>query len=173
MGGSGMRVIVVRHGIAQDRDEFAKTGQDDGERPLTKEGRRKMREAAAGLRVILKQIDVLASSPLVRAKQTAEIVREVYGGELAVAEVAALEPAKPVNAVLHWLQGQPGDATVALIGHEPQLSTLVSWLLSGEQRGFIEMRKGSACLLEFDRETKAGGAKLLWMLKPSHLRDLG
>jgi phosphohistidine phosphatase len=114
----------------------------------------------------------LASSPLVRAKQTAEILRQAYGAELKVTEIAALEPAKPVNAVLHWLQGQPAEATVALVGHEPQLGMLVSWLLSGDQRVFTPLRKGSACLLEFQKEIKAGGATLVWMLKPSHLRGL-
>ena len=168
-----MRVVVIRHAIAEDRDDFAKTGRDDAERPLTKEGRRKMRAAAAGLRTLVKRIDVLATSPLVRARQTAEIVREAYGGELETAEVPALEPAKPVNAVLHWLQGQPAEATVGLVGHEPQLGMLVSWLLTGEQRAFVELRKGSASLLEFDGEVKAGGAKLAWMLKPSQLRALG
>src|SRR5688500_2542867 len=105
-----MRVVVIRHAIAEDQDEFAKTGRGDGERSLTKEGRRKMRAGAAGLRTIVEQIDVLAASPLERAKQTAEIVREAYGDSLKTTEVAALEPTKPVNAVLHWLQGQTAEA---------------------------------------------------------------
>ena len=58
-----MTLLIIRHGIAMDRDEFAKTCPDDGLRPLTKEGRKKMRQAAAGLKSIIKAIDVLVSTP--------------------------------------------------------------------------------------------------------------
>jgi phosphohistidine phosphatase len=172
-----MRLLVIRHAIAE---EDAGAGKDDSARQLTKGGRIKMRAAAAGLVKLVESIDVLASSPLMRAVETAKIVAEVYAkkgagenaGTLKVAQVAALEPAKPVNALLHWLQGQQADATIAIVGHEPHLGTVISWLLSGEQRSFVKPRKGSACLLEFERDVKAGSATLQWMLKPSQLRKL-
>jgi phosphohistidine phosphatase len=131
-----------------------------------------MRDAAEGLRRVVKKIDVLASSPLARAVQTAEIVGKAYDGKK-VMQVDTLKPGKALKGVLQWVQGQPGGATVALVGHEPQLGMLVSWLLSGQQRSFVEMRKGSACLLAFDEQVKAGSGRLLWLLKPSQLRDLG
>jgi phosphohistidine phosphatase len=168
-----MRVLVIRHAIAEDTREFAKTGREDGARPLTKEGRAKMREGAAGLVKLVPQLDVLATSPLARAIETAEIVAKAYGGATRVQQVAALTPTKPVNALLHWLQGQPPAATVAVIGHEPHLGVFVSWLLTGLQESFIELKKGSACLLELEKDVKAGRARLLWALKPGHLRDLG
>ena len=108
----------------------------------------------------------------VRARETAEIVAEAYAG-MKVATVDELKPGKPVKSVLSWLQGQPADATVAVVGHEPQLGMLISFLLAGDRkRSFVEVRKGSACLLEFPDQVKAGGAVLQWMLKPSQLRDL-
>ena len=163
-----MRVLVIRHAIAED----PRDGQSDAERALTKAGRRKMREAAAGLRRVVEHIDVLGASPLVRAAQTAEIVSKAYDG-LAVSVVEALKPGKPLKSVLQWIQGHPADATVALVGHEPQLGLLVSWLLSGEQRrSFVRFRKGGACLLSFDESVKAGTAMLEWMLKSSEMRDL-
>ena len=175
-----MRLIVVRHAIAQERQETAKAGRADAERRLTRAGRARMRAGAAGLARLVERIDVLAASPLVRAAQTAEIVRKAFdgrgsgGGGPAVARVTALSPGKPVDAVLHWLQGQRADATIAIVGHEPQLGRLVSWLLSGEQqRAFVELKKGSACLLEFEGMVKAGAATLLWMIKPSQLRRIG
>ena len=162
-----MRVLIIRHAIAEERAD----GGDEA-RALTDEGRRKMRAAADGLRRVVKHIDVLASSPLVRAVQTAEVVARAYEGKKIVrAEV--LKPGKTLKGVLGWVQGQPGDATVALVGHEPQLGMLASWLLSGERRSFVPLRKGSACLLEFTERVTAGGGELLWMLKPSQLRDLG
>ncbi len=75
-----MRLLVIRHGPAGDRDEFAKTGKDDSERPLTTDGKAKMRRAARGLRALVPHIDVLASSSHVRAHQTARIVAGAYPG---------------------------------------------------------------------------------------------
>ena len=162
-----MRVLIIRHAVAEERAD----GGDEA-RALTGDGRRKLRAGAGGLRRLVKRIDVLASSPLVRAVQTAEILSKAYGGKKVV-RVDVLKPGKPLKGVLQWVQGQPGDATVALVGHEPQLGMLVSWLLSGERRSFVPMRKGSACLLEFAEQVTPGSGKLLWMLKPSQLRDLG
>ena len=166
-----MRVLVIRHAIAEDKDEFAKTGRDDRERPLTSPGRRKMRKAAAGIRELVNRVDTLASSSLTRAVETAEIISAAWHG-IGFTQIASLEPDKPVAEVLDWLRMQPAGATVAIVGHEPQLSLLVSWLLSGQEQRFAELRKGSACLLQFDAEVAAGGATLQWMLKPSHLRAL-
>jgi phosphohistidine phosphatase len=163
-----MRLVVIRHAIAEE----TRAGQADAERALTKAGRRKMCEAAAGLRLLLGEIDALGSSPLLRAMQTADILRKTYDG-LTIATVDALKPGKPLKAVLQWVQGLPADSTVALVGHEPQLGLLVSWLLSGEQRrSFVQFRKGGACLLSFEKTVKAGNATLEWTLKPSQMRNL-
>ncbi len=164
-----MRLLIIRHAIAEDLG--ADDDRDDAERRLTRRGRRRMRAAAAGLTNVIDHVDVLASSPLVRADQTAQIVSKAFGG-LHVTRIEVLAN-KPVRDVLRWVQGQAADATVALVGHEPQLGLLVSWLLSGEQRSFVKFRKGGACLLEFVRSVKAGRATLLWMLSPRALRKLG
>src|SRR5689334_21278871 len=104
-----MRLVVIRHGIAVEPEDAAKEKLADAERPLTKEGRKRMRDAAGGLSRELERIDVLASSPLVRARQTAAIVAEAYGGKLKIATLGELTPGKPVKAVLQWLQGQAAD----------------------------------------------------------------
>lgn len=172
-----MRLLIIRHGIAVELDESAKEKMTDAERPLTKPGLKKMRTAARGLARVVDRIDVLASSPLVRARQTAEIVGEALGG-MKVATADVLKPGKPVKSVLQWLQGQCGskseDMTIAVVGHEPQCGMLISYLLAGDRRrSFVDVRKGSATLLAFPEQVKAGGAMLQWMLKPSQLRDLG
>ena len=167
-----MRLVIIRHAIAVELDESSKQKLSDAERPLTKPGRKKMCAAARGLAQVIDHIDVLASSPLVRAQQTAEIVAEAFDG-LKIATVDELKPGKPAKAVLQWLQGQPADATIAVVGHEPQLGMLISYLLAGDRkRAFVDVRKGSATLLEFPEQVKAGGAMMQWMLKPSQLRDL-
>ena len=166
-----MRIVIIRHGIAEDQETFAKSGQEDALRPLTKQGRQKLRKAAGGLKQIVPAIDMIASSPLLRAAQTAEIISEAYD-KTRILQIAALAPRKPPAALLDWLNAHRSEATVALIGHEPHLSTVLSWLLTGLQESFIVLKKGGAALIEIDAPVAAGRAKLLWMLKPSQLRAL-
>jgi phosphohistidine phosphatase len=166
-----MRLLVIRHGVAGDRDEFAFTGRPDAERPLTRDGRTKMKRAAAGLRLIVDELSLIATSPHVRAVQTAEIVADAFGGmELTIVEELAPECA-PDN-LLPWLRSHDDDVTIAVVGHEPHLGFLVGWLLTGRHENFLEMKKGAAVMLEFDDPPMAGTARLLWALAPSHLRRL-
>ncbi|HEX4469200.1 MAG TPA: phosphoglycerate mutase family protein, partial [Gemmatimonadaceae bacterium] len=74
-----MDLLVIRHAIAEDKERFAASGRNDDLRPLTEEGRSKMRRAAQGLRTVVGRIAHLASSPLVRARETAEIVAPALG----------------------------------------------------------------------------------------------
>jgi phosphohistidine phosphatase len=85
-----MKVLIIRHAIAEERDDFARTGKDDRLRPLTDEGRKKMKQAARGLKALVPEIDLLATSPLTRAAQTAAVLDSVYGGlsEVEIEELA-------------------------------------------------------------------------------------
>ena len=167
-----MDLVVVRHAIAEDRDGFARTGRDDDERPLTEDGRRKMERAARGLVRLVPKLDALCSSPLVRAVQTAEIVAAAYGA-IDVEQVSVLSGGSSPQEVVAWLQGRKAADTVAIVGHEPDLSTLVSFLLAGTDDAFIEMKKGAVCLLEFSGKPAAGEAILRWSVAPRQLRMLG
>lgn len=164
-----MDLLIIRHAIATERD--AHSGADDDARPLTDEGRKKMRRVAQGLRTIVPKIAVLASSPLVRARETAEIVADAYGG-LPVEAVPALRPATPPAALADWLNHRETDEVVAVVGHEPHLSTTVGWLLSGTPRSLIELKKGAACVLAADQTWGPGTAILRWALSPGQLRAL-
>ena len=166
----GMQLLILRHAIAVDRDEFARTGKDDRLRPLTDDGRKRMKLGARGLRRLVPEIDLLATSSLTRAAQTAAVVDSVYGG-LKEVEIEELAPeAAPVD-FLRWLKKQK-VACVAIVGHEPGVSHILSWLLLGSERRIFSFRKGGACLLEFPGEVGAGGATLLWALTPAQLRAL-
>jgi phosphohistidine phosphatase len=170
-----LRVLIVRHGLAGDATSFAKTGRPDGERPLTKEGRRKMRKVAKGLTDLIPGIRTIASSPLVRASETADILLKQFAraGEAPQSmQLAALAPGRPAGQVLGWLADRPRDGVVALVGHEPYLSQFVCWTLTGLRESFIEMKKGAACLLEFEQDVRPGRAKLLWALRPGQLRSI-
>ena len=165
-----MKLLVIRHAIAEEREDFARTGKDDRLRPLTEDGRKKMKQAAKGLREMEPEIGLLATSPLTRAAQTAAILDSVYGG-LNEVEIKELSPEAKPSDFLRWLRKQKAD-TLAVVGHEPSLSLIVSWLLTGTERRIIAMRKGGACLLEFPDEIGAGTATLIWALTPAQLRAL-
>ena len=167
-----MELLVIRHGVAEEREEFAATGKDDSLRPLTKEGRWKMERGAKALRHALPSLNVIATSPYTRAAQTAKIVAAAYD-DVDVERLDALTPEGRPQAFLTWLRGRESDDRVAAVGHEPHLGSLVYWLLTGEAvEGRISMKKGGACLLELDPKSRAGKATLIWSLTPSLLRRL-
>lgn len=166
-----MQILIVRHAIAEDREAFAEKSNDDEQRPLTKKGKERMREGARGLRRVVERLDVLAHSPLVRARQTADILAKALKPERHV-EVPELAPGFGPTAVTDWLQQLAPEATVCLVGHEPDLSELVAWLTCGRAAGFIELKKGSACLLDCPRNVERDTATLLWALAPRQMRLL-
>ena len=167
-----MDLLVVRHAIAEDRAAFARTGQDDAKRPTTPAGRRKFKRGARGLREIVKSIDVLATSALARAVETARILQKVYDLD-EVTRLDALEPQADTAALVPWLRQHRGRRTVAVVGHEPHLSTLIGYLLTGDRAGLVDLKKGGACLIGFGRDVGAGRAELRWLLTASQLRRLG
>jgi phosphohistidine phosphatase len=167
-----MDVLIIRHAIAEEREVFARTGKPDGLRPLTRKGVKRMRRAAQGLSTLVPQLETLATSPLVRAVQTADIVAEVYD-DIEPLETDALKPAVTANDTLRFLQQLATDQTVALVGHEPSLSYLIGWLTAKADEPFLEFKKGGACLLSFHDQVYAGGATMRWLLTPAQLRRLG
>jgi len=165
-----MELLVIRHAIAEDRQVWARTGRDDGQRPLTKPGIERMERAARGLRGLVEKLDLLATSPLTRAVQTARIVSDAFGGPTPV-EVDALAGGGQ-QEVLDWLREQGETGVAAIVGHEPDLGDLISWLLSNQHHGFVELKKGAACLLAFPGRVAPGAARLRWALPPRALREL-
>jgi len=163
-----MKLLVVRHGAAMEREDFAITGESDDLRPLTDEGKAQMKLIAAGLRFEVAALDVLATSPLVRARQTAEIIAEAYG--IPDSQVTdALVPGASFDDFVSWCPSLDGKKVVAVVGHEPHLGTLVTWLLSGGNQSRIRLKKGGACLLEFDSQPQRDSGILNWLLTPRQL----
>lgn len=167
-----MDLLIIRHGPAEDRDEFAKTGKSDDLRPLTAEGRVKTEHAADGLREVAPEISVLATSPLTRAQQTAEIVAEVYGIEIH-ATTEALRPTSSFDDFIDWLGDRAKQDVVAVVGHDPHLSGLATWLIAGNDKPRIHLKKAGACLIAFDGAPKKGSGELQWLLQPAQLRAIG
>ena len=169
-----MHLLIIRHAVAEERETWAATGEPDERRPLTDEGRKKMRRAARGLRRLVPELSLLGASPLPRAAQTADIVATAYG-DLTPLTIGALTPERSPADFLSWLRdAAPGHDVIAAVGHEPHLSGLVSWLLTGRAApSLVELRKGAACLLRFEDEVpQKGKACLEWLLQPRQLRAL-
>jgi phosphohistidine phosphatase len=163
-----MQLVLIRHARAEERALFKR----DRTRALTEDGRRRMRKAARGLHGLIPGISQIATSPLVRARQTAEIVATA-GNSPEVMSLPALAPGGDVRTVLAWLRAQPADATLVLVGHEPDLGLLAGWLLSGKQTGFVQFKKGGAALIEFAGAPAAGNGALAWLLTAAQLSEIG
>jgi phosphohistidine phosphatase len=168
-----VQVLIVRHAIAEDRVTFAATGEPDGRRPLTDGGRRRMATGARGLRRLVPRLTRIATSPLVRAAETAEILAAAYDDDVPVEELAALAPGGEPDGVVSWLHPRAADACIALVGHEPDLGELTAYLLLEDAATFFSFKKGGAALLEFDGPVGAGQGSLRWLMQPKHLRALG
>jgi len=162
-----MQLVLIRHARAEERTLFKR----DRTRALTDDGRRRMRKSARGLRMLLPGLTQIATSPLLRARQTAEIVAAVYTG-IDTVSLPALSPGAAPRAVLAWLRAQPADATLALVGHEPDLGLLAGWLLTGKRSGFVQFKKGAAALIEFAGAPAAGKGTLAWLLTAAQLAEL-
>jgi len=165
-----MKLLVVRHAPAADKDEFARTGKSDDLRPLTPAGKREMRDVARGIRAVVPEVDALAASPLVRAMQTAEILGDVYDRK--PVSVDWLRPEASYDDFAQWARSHRAKKMVVIVGHEPHLSELVSWLLAGSKRSLLELKKGAACLLELEESSGASSGMLLWSMAPKHLRAM-
>ncbi len=166
-----MEVIVVRHGVAMDRQEALAEGMADEDRPLTSKGQRRMKEAAKGLVAIAPEVVLVLSSPLRRAVETADIVRRAYD-DVEYAETPALRPEAEPQELAQFLAESASAPTALVVGHEPHLSRWVSWCMTGEGRPVLSLRKGGACLLSFEDAPSAAKGRLAWLAPPSVLRRI-
>ena len=170
-----MELILIRHGQAGDATEWhTNTGRSDDERPLTDDGIKRLRRAFRGLRRILETPDQVFVSPLTRAQQTAELMREAYL-DLPLQTIPTLRPEDPAQDTLQWLADNLPAKTLrlALVGHEPHLSSLLALLTLGDTRcGGLPLKKGGVAVLSLD-EFRAGAAELQALLPPRVLRALG
>ncbi len=145
-----MRVYLIRHAAAFERDR--KRWPDDRQRPLTLEGMKKFRRAAAGLERLAGEIGCVLTSPLTRARQTAEILEAVAGWPRAL-EAPELAPGRAVEQALavigDYAAADPALERLALVGHEPHLTELLARCVAGPRgRVRCELKKGgAACLL--------------------------
>ena len=168
-----MQLVIIRHGVAEERETFAKKGIEDQFRPLTLKGRKKMQKVAVRLRDFVKEFDMIASSPFTRARQTSEILSQIYF-DTKVAEVPELVPQSPPQAFLKWLRTQGRNyKRIAVVGHEPHLSSFASYMIAGKTESFIDLKKSGVIILEVESfaQAEAGHARLLLAAPPKIFID--
>ena len=163
-------LCLMRHGIAAGIEEAA---GDDSRRPLTPEGRTKMKEIARGLERLGVTFEGILASPLIRAMETAEIVARTIGGNERAEVCEGLAPHGSLEAVLASLQKHPGWRRFLLVGHEPSLSDLAARWVGAGQHASLAFKKGGCCLIEFENLGVKSTGELVWWLTPKILRKLG
>ena len=164
-----MNLFLLRHAIAVESGSSA--GLSDADRPLSPEGKKKMRKIALGMKTLELSFDLILSSPYVRARETAEIVAHEFGSVLEF--TPRLEVGGDPATLVAEVDARARDLTdVLLVGHEPQLSRLISYLLAGNSGLSVTMKKGGLCKLDVPRLRYARSASLEWLLTPSQLARL-
>jgi phosphohistidine phosphatase len=164
-----MLLYLLRHGVAMDRED--PNCPPEAERPLTPEGVDKTRQVARGLRKLGVKPDLILSSPLVRAVQTAEIAAEELNyakGKIRRTE-ALLPEADPAALLKEVVQMRKDEILCA--GHAPHLDEMIAHAV-GVRVSFTALKKAGAACLEFDSPV-ASRARLLWLFPPKVLRQLG
>ena len=162
-----MNLYILRHGIAADRGQEY---PDDDLRPLTGKGIKRMRREARGMRAIGVAPDLIISSPLVRAFQTAEIVQQGLNrsSEMVISNTLVPE-AHPSQIIQEIAKCYSTNSSVMVVGHEPHMSSLVSYILTGKVSWLITLKKGALCNMDI---SASGRGQILWALTPKQLRTM-
>ncbi len=168
-----MKLYIVRHASAEAAGETEP--ETDSQRQLTDKGRKKMTRIARGLKELEPKLDRILTSPYLRAAQTAEILRKTYRLDPArVSESPNLVPMGSADQLIAEMLANYSDAKrIALVGHEPSLSQLISVLTSGDTGLAIHFKKGGICRLSVDTLQYGRCAVLDWILFPSQLVNIG
>ncbi|MBI3415364.1 MAG: phosphohistidine phosphatase SixA [Verrucomicrobia bacterium] len=166
-----MNFYLLRHAKAEDLG--ARDTRRDSGRVLVPAGVKRMRRAAKGMRALDLRFDVILSSPFRRARETAEIVADVFKATKKLRNVAALEPENDPEDILDYLrQFERATDDVLLVGHEPHLSRLVAALVAGGGAISLNFKKAGLCKLRGELRRGRAAASLEWFLTPRQLEQL-
>ncbi len=163
-----LELYLIRHGIAAERGSDY---PDDSKRPLTSAGIARLRKEAKALVALDVDFDLIISSPLVRAKQTAEVFAQTMSSRPSVTLSDSLAPAGTPASVFQELAKHMRKARIALVGHEPNIGELAARLIGA--RTPIEFKKGAICRIDFEVFPPKGAGMLRWLVPPKLLRKRG
>jgi phosphohistidine phosphatase len=158
-------LYLVRHGIAEER---GKAWPDDSQRPLTSRGVKQLRKIASGLDDLGVTFDLVLTSPLVRARQTADVLHRGLAKGAPLEETTRLAPGGRPADVIELLKKYRKADRVALVGHEPDMGQLAAFLIGA--RAPIVFKKGGVCRIDFTKLPPTPPGQLIWFALPGMLR---
>ena len=162
-----LELYLIRHGVAAERgEEFP----DDSKRPLTSEGIARLRKEAKAIEGLGVGFDQILSSPLLRARQTADVFAEELKAKPPIANTDALTPAGSPGAVIQELSKHMRKARIALVGHEPNMGELAAFLIGAKVP--LPFKKGAICRIDFSVFPPKGKGELCWFVTPKMLRKI-
>jgi len=164
-----MNLFFLRHGKACAR---SRKWRPDGTRPLTRDGEKKMFEAARGMQTLDLSFDLILTSPYIRAFRTAEILGEVFESKKVFETTNLIPEAEPEAVIDEINENFPTLKQIVLVSHEPFMTRLISALLSGKDALSIELRKGGCCKLSVNNLRFGACASLEWLMTPRQLAKL-
>lgn len=162
-----MILYLMRHAHALDVGEHGV--RRDSERPLSRKGNDVARAMARHLARRGVSLQLIATSPLLRTRQTADIVAAELGG-VPVDLCPELEPAEPLEGLLSWLRHCTLES-VMMVGHMPDLAELASTLMGSRHHAGLAFKKAAVCRLAFGERAAAGRGTLEWLLPPAMILD--
>jgi phosphohistidine phosphatase len=160
-------LYFIRHGVAEERGD---SWPDDTKRPLSASGMSRLRKGARGLVNAGVTFDVVLTSPLVRTRQTAEILAAAFDPRPPIVAAEGLAPGATYQGVLVELEKQSRRARIALVGHETSLGEVAA-RFAGSRHAF-PFKKGAVCRIDIERLPPAGPGSLRWFLTPRMLRAI-
>jgi phosphohistidine phosphatase len=161
-------ILILRHSRAED----AGPGMSDADRKLTKKGYEEMEAVAHWIASQRMPIDLIASSPLVRAMETAEIVAKAFNARDRVVTWKMLAPGGNPDIVCRQISRHPDYTSILLVGHEPLLSSLISRIIAGDDHAAIIMTKGAlAKIQDFSYIGRPSGS-LNWLLTAKQMAGM-
>jgi phosphohistidine phosphatase len=167
-----MNLYIIRHAIAVD--PATSDYESDSQRPLTDKGCKKMRQIAKGLRKLGVEFDLILSSPYVRACETAEILADVFKMKKKLVFSDNLIPLGNPELLIGEINEKYSVDSIALVGHEPHLSTLIGMLVAENAKIEVTLKKGGVCNLSADDLHHVDHrATLEWLLTPGILMEIG
>jgi phosphohistidine phosphatase len=184
-----IQLIIVRHGHAEERKDFKKSGLSDDLRPLTLRGRKEFHMVAKALKKWVPQLTVLGVSPLLRAQQTGVILQHVYK-KAKWQDMDCLRPGEPVLKTLTEIKRQLkltervsaknrkrttkalDERSIAIVGHEPDLGRWIGFMLNGDKRNSLQLKKGGAAIVYFARRIQPGKGRLKCLIQPEQISKL-
>ena len=156
-----MFLYIIRHAWAGHFGDPA--WLDDFQRPLTEEGRQRFARMVEILVDRGFRPGVVATSPLVRCRETAEIIAQLVPDRPEVIDCEDLMPGRGKKDLLNWTSGQAEQFDeIAWVGHAPDVGRLVATLV-GESGGWVRFAKGAVAALRFDDKVEPGGGELRWL----------